>query len=75
MQEAYDALLRNNKWSLVPPHSFQNVVGCRWVFKVKRKADSTIELYKACLVAKGFHQNEGLDFEETFSLEFALYFF
>lgn len=36
-----------------------NVVGCKWVFRIKCWADSTVELYKAPLVAKGFHQKEG----------------
>ena len=68
MVEEINALLKNKTWSLVPPRSHQNIVGCKWVFCIKRKADGTIERYKACLVAKGFHQREGIDFQETFSL-------
>ncbi|XP_019168035.1 PREDICTED: uncharacterized protein LOC109163785 [Ipomoea nil] len=44
-----------------------NVVGCKWVFRTKRKADGTIERHKARLVAKGFNQVAGQDFFETFS--------
>lgn len=44
-----------------------NIVGCKWVYKIKRKADETIERHKAHLVVKGFHQQPGIDFEETFS--------
>ena len=52
---------------MVPPSPSQNVVGCKWVFKLKRNSDGSINKYKAKLVAKGFHQQFGIDFEETFS--------
>ncbi|BBN68554.1 transposable element gene [Prunus dulcis] len=64
MHEEFDALLRNDTWSLVPASPHMNVIGCKWVFRVKRKADGSIERHKARLVAKGFNQQEGLDYEE-----------
>ena len=67
MNFEFDALLKNQTWDLVPPHTARNVIGCKWVFLVKRNADGSIERYKARLVAKGFHQLPGIGFKETFS--------
>lgn len=43
------------------------VVGSKWVFRIKRRSDGSIERYKARLVTKGFHQQSGLNYDETFS--------
>ena len=67
MDEEFSALQRQHTWSLVPPPIGKNIVGCKWVFKLKRNSDGSISRYKARLVAKGFHQQYGIDFEETFS--------
>ena len=67
MDAKFQALQRQQTWSLVraPPHA--NLVGCKWVFKIKLHSDGTIAHYKARLVAKGFHQQAGLDYSENFS--------
>jgi hypothetical protein len=68
MNEEYSALLCNGIWTLVPPVCAFNLVGCKWIFRIKRNADGTMARYKARLVAKGFHQRPGLDYYDTFSL-------
>jgi len=45
-----------------------NIVSSRWVYIIKHRVDGNIERYKACLVAGGFTQQEGIDYFETFSL-------
>jgi hypothetical protein len=67
MKSEFNALLANNTWSLVHPSIATSVVGCKWVFKLKHKADGMIECHKAHLVAKGFHQQAGINYGETFS--------
>lgn len=67
MSDEIDSRNRNHTWDLVPPDIAQNVVGNRWVFRIKRLLDGSIERYKARLVAKGFHQRPGVDFYDTFS--------
>ncbi|XP_018623538.1 uncharacterized mitochondrial protein AtMg00820-like [Nicotiana tomentosiformis] len=61
------ALIDNNTWELVDLPADKTPIGCKWIFKVKYKADRTMEKYKARLLAKRFTQQEGLDYHETFS--------
>uniref|UniRef100_A0A2N9F5Y1 CCHC-type domain-containing protein n=1 Tax=Fagus sylvatica TaxID=28930 RepID=A0A2N9F5Y1_FAGSY len=67
MSSELTALMRHNTWQLVPPPADCNIVGCKWVFRIKRHADGSIDRFKARLVAKGFNQRPGLDYKETFS--------
>ena len=68
MDEEYSALLKAQTWHLVPPSPSQNVIDNKWVFCLKCNTDGFIQRYKAPLVAKGFHQQPGVNFFETFSL-------
>ena len=67
MCDEITALRTNRTWSLVPFHPSMNVVGSRWVYRIKHRVDGSIERYKACLVARGFTQQEGIDYSETVS--------
>ena len=63
----YDSLIDNHTWDLVPPPEGKNFVGSRWVFKVKRNADGSVQRYKARLVAQGYSQSQGIDYQDVFS--------
>ena len=67
MDSEFYSLLKQQTWSLVPPPADKNVLSCKWVYKLKRHSDGTIAKYKARLVARGYLQKYGLDYEETFS--------
>jgi hypothetical protein len=67
MNDEYNALMQNKTWRLAPPQSNCNVIYCKWVYKVKHKADGFVDHYKARLVAKGFKQRLGIDYDDIFS--------
>ncbi|KAI1003570.1 Retrovirus-related Pol polyprotein from transposon TNT 1-94 [Podosphaera aphanis] len=67
VEEEMDALNRNDTWEIVTRPQNRNVVGSKWVFKIKHKADGSIERYKARLVAKGFSQQPGTDYDDTYA--------
>ena len=54
-------------WDTVPRPAGKNIVGSKWVFWVKRKADGSLDKYKARLVARGFTQIFGVDYFTTYS--------
>ena len=67
MKEEIDALEQNQTWDLVPKPRDVKPISCKWVYKIKRRPDGSIERYKARLVARGFSQQYELDYDETFS--------
>jgi len=72
MTSEYESLIENGTWDLVPLPQGKEPIGSRWVYKVKQRADGSVERYKARFVAKGFSQHHGVDYDETFSPVFKL---
>ncbi|KAM2935575.1 hypothetical protein COP2_033275 [Malus domestica] len=60
-------LEENKTWSLVQLPPGKKAVGSRWIYKIKFKADGSVERYKARLVARGFTQTFGVAYKETFA--------
>jgi hypothetical protein len=67
MKDEMDALEANETWDIVPLPTSQPVVGSKWVYSVKLKSDGSLDRYKARLVAQGFSQEYGIDYDETFA--------
>jgi hypothetical protein len=67
MSEELGALDRQGTWDLVPLPLHVVPITSKWVFKVKTKLDGSIERYKTRLIARGFQQTQGLDYDETFA--------
>ena len=72
IQEELNQFQRSEVWELVPRPSNQSIIGTRWVFRNKMDENGIIIRNKAKLVAQGFNQEEGIDYEETFALVISL---
>ncbi|XP_074303257.1 uncharacterized protein LOC141637704 [Silene latifolia] len=67
MHQELQALEHNQTWDLVLLPTGHKAIGSKWIFKVKHRADGSIERYKARLVAKSFNQVNDKDYKHTFS--------
>ncbi|CAL1391452.1 unnamed protein product [Linum trigynum] len=67
MKEEIRALIENETWEIVPKPMNAQPISCKWIYKVKTRPDGSVKRYKARLVARGFSQQYGLDYDETFS--------
>ncbi|KAH9699562.1 hypothetical protein KPL71_024410 [Citrus sinensis] len=65
MNEEMRSLIKNHTWDLIPKPAKKKVVGCKWIYKIKKGIPGVAPLrFKARLVAKGFTQKEEIDFNE-----------
>ena len=67
MRSEIDSMYANQVWTLVDIPEDRKAVENKWILKKKTDADGNVSVYKALLVAKGFWQIQGVDYEETFS--------
>jgi len=67
VQEELTNLKNNNTWSLVDRPVNKNIIGCKWIFRVKMDKEGNAERFKARLVAKGYKQQPTIDYTETFA--------
>ena len=67
MEKELKSLDTNDVWDLVELPPGRKAVGSKWVFKIKVSADGSVERYKSRVVAQGYSQRHGQDYDETFS--------
>ena len=68
IQSEYNSLKQNKTCDLADLPAGKNIIGSKWVFKHNRGADGQIQGCKACLVAQGYSQKSGVDYDEVFHL-------
>ena len=68
MKSEMGSMYENKIWTLVDLPDDWQAIENKWVFKRKTDADSSATIYKARIVAKGFRQVQGVDYDESFSL-------
>ena len=67
MQQEINSLHKHDVWTLTEVPEGRKVIASKQVIKVKHNADGSVEKHKARLVAQGFSQKYGVDYDETFS--------
>ena len=67
MRSEMESMRDNRVWNLVDPPDGVRAIECKWIFKKKTDADENVHIYKERLIAKGFCQLQGVDYDETFS--------
>lgn len=67
MEEELKMINKNGTWELVDRPKNQKIIGVTWVFRIKYNSDGSVNKLKARLVVKGYSQEYGVDFSDTFA--------
>ncbi|GKB65987.1 retrovirus-related pol polyprotein from transposon TNT 1-94 [Tanacetum coccineum] len=68
MQEELNQFVANDVWELVPQPKNMTIIGTKWVYKNKLDENGVVSRDKARIVAQGYNQQEGIDYDETYAL-------
>ncbi|GJR60333.1 retrovirus-related pol polyprotein from transposon TNT 1-94 [Tanacetum coccineum] len=68
MQEELNQFIANDVWELIPQPRNMTIIGTKWVFRNKLDKNGIVSRNKARLVSQGYHQQEGIDYDETYAL-------
>jgi hypothetical protein len=67
MMEEYQSIMKNDVWEVVLRPKYKSIVTSKCLYKIKHDVYGSIDKYKAIFVARGFSQQEGEDYDETFA--------
>ena len=67
MDEKIECIEKNQTWELVDVPTDKYVMNAKWIYKTKQDADGNVQKHKARMVARGFTQQPGIDFNEMFA--------
>ena len=67
MKSEIESMKENQVWKLIDPPDGVRTIECKWIYNKKKEMDVNVHIYEARLVAKGFQQVQGVDYDETFS--------
>ena len=67
MDEEIECIKKNQTWELVDVPKEKDAISVKWIYKTKQDANGNVQKHKARMVARGFTQQPGIDFNETFS--------
>lgn len=68
MKQEIESIEENETWELTSLPPGQKIIGLKWIYKLKKDANERVIKHKAQLIAKGYVQEHGIDYDEVYSL-------